>query len=152
MATAGQAVSRRLSARELVPAGLMVLVWIVMLLWTPGSTLRDDPFRFMQIATSRGTPYRDFPVEYPPLETVLVLLIGKATPLGVALRVALVNAFSMLGCWWLLRRHWSPTVGVLFLWFSLPLQLFMPFRVDAVSYPFLMAYSVPARAALATCI
>ena len=121
------------SRSEVLALALLVGVWILMLAWTPGSTLRDDPFRFMQIATSGATPYKDTPVEYAPLETLVILAIGGSTPMSVALRVAVINALCTVGCWWLLRRHWSREAATAYLWVSLPIQIFMPFRIDALS-------------------
>src|SRR5262245_17250955 len=121
------------SRSEALALVLLVGAGILMLLWTPGSTLRDDPFRFMQIATAEGTPYRDVPVEYAPLETLVILGIGGSTPMGVAVRVAVINAACTVGCWWLLHRHWSREAASVYLWVSLPIQLFMPFRIDVLS-------------------
>jgi hypothetical protein len=121
------------SRSEWIALALLVAVWVGMLLWTPGSTLRDDPYRFMQIATTAGSPYRDMPVEYAPLETLIIETIGGSTPLGVAVRVAIVNGVCTIGCWWLLRRHWSAEAASIYLWVSLPIQVFMPFRIDALS-------------------
>jgi hypothetical protein len=121
------------SRSEVLALVLLLVVWIVMLVWTPGTSLRDDPLRFMQIATAAGTPYRDVPVEYAPVETLVILAIGRSTPMGVAVRVAVINALCTIGCWWLLRRHWSQEAATVYLWVSLPIQLFMPFRVDALS-------------------
>ena len=133
MDPAPQDVREPVSRSEWIALALILVAWAVMLLWTPGSILRDDPFRFMQIATTPGTPYRDFPVEYPPLETLLAVAIGGSSPIGVAVKVAVVNALCTLGCWWLLRRHWSAEAGTVYLWCVLPIQLFMPFRIDALS-------------------
>jgi hypothetical protein len=121
------------SQSEWIALALLICVWTGMLLWTPGSTLRDDPYRFMQIATSPGSPYRDVPVEYAPLETLAIEVVGGSTPFSVAVRVAIVNGICTIGCWWLLRRHWSAEAAAVYLWVSLPIQLFMPFRIDALS-------------------
>jgi hypothetical protein len=110
----------------------MPVIWLIMLAWTP-SMLHDDARRFIEIAFSPGTPYRDFAVEYPPLETLLILLVGRGSDMAVVWRIAVINGVSTVGCWWLLRRFWSPVVGVLFLWFALPIQVFMSFRVDMLS-------------------
>jgi hypothetical protein len=122
----------RIGRIEWILFATMAVVWVVMLAWTP-STLHDDARRFIEIAFAPGTPYRDFPVEYPPVETLLILFLGRGSDMAVVWRIAVVNGASTVGCWWLLRRYWSPTVAVLFLWFALPLQLFMPFRVDMLS-------------------
>jgi hypothetical protein len=144
MDPAPQDVWEPVSRSEWVALALIAIAWVVMLLWTPGSTLRDDPFRFAQIATTHGTPYRDFPVEYPPLETLVAVAIGDSSPLGVAVRAAFVNGLCTLGCWWLLRRHWSVETATVYLWCALPIQLFMPFRIDALSVVAILAAFVVA--------
>jgi len=78
-------------------------------------------------------------VEYPPLETLLILLVGRGSDVAVVWRMAIINGVSTVGCWLLLRRFWSPVVAVLFLWFALPMQVFMPFRVDMLSVLMILA-------------
>jgi hypothetical protein len=110
----------------------MVLVWVVMLVWMPADALRGDVLRFWEIAHAGGRPYVDFPVEYPPLETFVVVLVGRGSVTAIAYKLAIINGASTMACWWLLRRHWSVNVSTLFLWFAFPLQVFMPFRIDAL--------------------
>jgi glycosyl transferase family 87 len=124
--------SVRVGRIEWILLAVIAATWLAMLFWSP-ATLHDDARRFMEIASSPGTPYRDFAVEYPPLATVLTLLVGDGSESAVVWRVALVNAASTVGCWWLLRRFWSQRVSILFLWFALPLQPIMAFRIDALS-------------------
>jgi hypothetical protein len=112
---------------------VMATLWVVVVTWHPKLALVDDVARFVEIASTDGKPYVAFPVEYPPLTTLLIRLIGGASPFIVAARVAAVNAFATIGCWWILRSRWSRATGRYFLWFALPLQLFMPFRLDALS-------------------
>ena len=65
----------RINREEWLLIGLMAAVWVFMLSWTRGLTLHEDARRFIEISSSSGIPYRDFAVEYPPLETILVLVI-----------------------------------------------------------------------------
>jgi|1186.fasta_scaffold00229_3 hypothetical protein len=123
----------RLDRQEWLLIGLMVAIWAVMLSWDPRLTLHEDARRFVEIASAPGAPYRDFAVEYPPLETILILLVGRGSDGAVVWRLAIINAASTLGCWLLLRRFWSRRVATLFLWFALPIQFFMAFRLDALS-------------------
>jgi hypothetical protein len=116
---------------DLLPLVLIAGVWAVLLLWPPGAARQGDVLRFTEIAHG-GTPYVDQQVEYPPLETLLVLVVGATSLTKTVLMVAFVNAISTIACWVLIRSHWSPETGRLFLWFTLPLQVFMPFRLDAV--------------------
>jgi hypothetical protein len=141
MVTEPKAERPRVGRSEWLLLAGIAAIWLVMLAWIPGFSLREDARRFTEIASASGAPYRDFAVEYPPLETLLILLIGRGSDVAVVARMAIINGASTLGCWWLLRRLWSPTVAVLFLWFALPMQVFMPFHVDAISI-FLMLAAV----------
>lgn len=40
----------------------------------------SDIARFRQIATTPGVPYRDFPVEYAPVETAVIEAVAKGGP------------------------------------------------------------------------
>ncbi len=133
MVDAPEAPRDRVGRDEWLLLASMAVIWLVMLAWTPGMTLQEDARRFIEIASAPGTPYRDFAVEYPPLETLLILLLGRGSDLAVVWRMALINGVSTVGCWWVLRRYWSRSIGVLFLWFALPMQVFMPFRVDMLA-------------------
>jgi Glycosyltransferase family 87 len=133
MVDAPEAPRDRVGRDEWLLLTSMAVIWLVMLAWTPGMTLQEDARRFIEIASAPGTPYRDFAVEYPPLETLLILLLGRGSDLAVVWRMALINGVSTVGCWWVLRRYWSRDIGALFLWFALPMQVFMPFRVDMLA-------------------
>ena len=65
--------ARRLGTPELLPLSLIALMWVVMLVWLPADALRGDVLRFWEIAHAGGRPYVDFPVEYPPLETFVLV-------------------------------------------------------------------------------
>jgi hypothetical protein len=110
----------------------MLIVWVGVLAWSPPAARSGDVLRFVQIAHG-GTPYIDQQIEYPPLETGVVLVVGASSITVTAIVLALVNALATVGCWFLLRRGWSAGVARAFLWFALPMQVFLPFRLDAVS-------------------
>jgi hypothetical protein len=113
----------------------MLVVWIGALALAPSQSRRGDVLRFYEIAHG-GTPYTEQQVEYPPLETAMVFVVGASSQTVTVAIVALVNAGATIGCWRLLRARWAPGVGRLFLWFALPLQVFMTFRIDTVSVLF----------------
>src|ERR1700752_4990616 len=121
-----------LDRRDAVPLALMVILWIGIILWSPPAARSGDVLLFVQIAHG-GTPYIDQQIEYPPLETALILVVGASSITVTAIVLALVNAFATVGCWLLLRVGWSAGIARTFLWFALPMQLFLPFRLDAVS-------------------
>jgi Glycosyltransferase family 87 len=133
MVQGSDATRDRVGRDEWLLLAAMGAIWLVLLAWTPGPTLRNDALRFSEIASASGTPYRDFAVEYPPLETVLILLVGRGSNAAILLRIAVINGVSTVGCWWLLRRFWSRETALSFLWFALPIQVFMQSRVDALS-------------------
>jgi Glycosyltransferase family 87 len=122
-----------LGARDVIPVVCLIVSWAGMLLWLPDEALKGDVLRFQQIVHASGRLWLDVPVEYPPAETMVILLTGHGSVTAIARQVAAVNGVATLATWWTLRAGWSASVGRLFLWFSLPLQLFMPFRLDMVS-------------------
>jgi hypothetical protein len=125
--------SRRwVDRRDVIPLTLLVVVWVGAVVLAPSQSRRGDVLRFNEIAHG-GTPYIDQQIEYPPLETALIVIVGASSVAVTAVIVAIVNAAATICCWRLLRARWSPEVGWLFLWFALPLQVFMPFRIDTVS-------------------
>jgi hypothetical protein len=128
---AQQRIRRPVIARAAQPLAVMAVMWTFLLVWPPAGARQGDVLRFNQIAHG-GTPYVDQQVEYPPLETLVILAVGSLGIGGTAVLVAIVNAVATIGSWLLLRRHWSPEVGRMFLWFLVPLQIFMPFRLDGV--------------------
>jgi hypothetical protein len=124
---------RSAGTSDLIPLGLLLVVWLTMPLWAPSNVLGSDILRFTEIAHANGRAYVDFPVEYAPLETLIVLVVARGSVLETAVLVAVLNAVATLGCWWALRQTWSIAAARYFLWFVLPLQLFMPVRLDMVS-------------------
>jgi hypothetical protein len=119
--------------RDIVPIACLIAMWIGMLVWLPDEALRGDILRFQEIVQAPGRLWTDVPVEYPPIETIVILLVGHGSVAAIAVQVAVVNALATLATWWVLRVGWSSEAGRLFLWFALPLQVFMPFRLDMLS-------------------
>lgn len=111
----------------------MVIVWVVLVAWHPHAALVDDISRFSELGNADGSPYHSFTVEYPPLAYLFIRLIAGASVATVAVRVAILNAVATVGSWWIVRSRWSSHAGSFFLGFALPLQLFMPFRLDAAA-------------------
>jgi hypothetical protein len=107
-----------------------VAVWGGVVLWMPPASLYGDIGRFVQIAAHPGIPYRDFPVEFPPLQTLVIESLLRADVGQAAVRVALVSIVCDLAIAWLLARSWSQPIAARYLILSLPLQIFMPFRLD----------------------
>lgn len=115
--------------------GLLVARVVVLLVairaGTSGS-IHDDLERFRQIFMQPGLPYRDFPVEYAPLEVVLVRLFGSASTATLASRVAFIACLADVGAWAALRWGWDRATAVRYLWLGTPLLLFIYTRLDLV--------------------
>jgi hypothetical protein len=122
---------RSMRERAALPIVLMCSVWIVVAWWLLATGRSGDLERFVEISHN-GVPYVDQAVEYPPLQTALIMLLGHWTIATAVVLTAVVNACATLLCWRILQREWSPRVGLWFLWFALPIQVFMVVRLDAV--------------------
>ncbi|HEX6843693.1 MAG TPA: glycosyltransferase family 87 protein [Actinomycetota bacterium] len=92
-----------------------------------------DVLRAERIATSPATPYRNFPVEYMPLQTAAIGLLGGGGAGSTATKVALVAFAADLaaagGLLWAFGRR--VTAGYLLL--GLPLLGFAYLRFDLVA-------------------
>lgn len=89
--------------------------------------------RVEQIATSPGTPYRDYPVEYMFPETVAIELIGGGGAQGAAIWLAVFAFVADLAAaaavWW----GWGRRPAAIYLILGTPLLLFLYQRFDLVS-------------------
>ena len=90
----------------------------------------DDVLRFGQIATAPGTPYRDFQVEYMPIELVTIRAIGAGGPAATATRLALISFVCDLAAAAALWFGWGRRASALYLLIGLPLQTFILYRID----------------------
>ncbi len=83
--------------------------------------LVGDVRRYVEMATAKGTPYRDFAVEYPPVTYALIRLLSSS---DLALSIALV-AISQLVCdlaiAGVLRWGWGRRAAVAYLVLGFPL-------------------------------
>ena len=121
-----------------------VVIAVVFVLWHPVHVEHEDVARFVQIATTPGIAYRDFGVEYAPLETVLIE-VGFDTSIGHAIpRAALISLLCDIGLFLVIRKAWGLRPATAYLLLTVPLQVFMPFRLDYL--PVLLAVIAFARA------
>lgn len=121
-----------------------VVIAVVFVLWHPVHVEHEDVARFVQIATEPGLAYRDFGVEYAPLETVLVDMVFE-TSVGRAIpRAALISLLCDIGLFLVIRMAWGLRSATTYLLVTVPLQVFMPFRLDYV--PTLLVVGAFARA------
>jgi hypothetical protein len=93
----------------------------------------DDVLRFDQIAEARGTPYRDFPVEYMPVELVTIRAIAGDGPSETAIRLAVISFAADLATAAALWYGWGRRGASLYLLIGLPLQTFILYRIDPVA-------------------
>ena len=109
------------------------LIWLAVLAFHPADAIGDDIARFVQIASAPGTLYRDVPVEYMPLEALLIRGLLDAPVGGVAVRVVVLSAVCDVLAFWLVGRLFGRPAGRAYLAIALPLQVFMIFRLDMVA-------------------
>jgi Glycosyltransferase family 87 len=113
--------------------GVRVVVLIAIVVTASHTALVDDLARFREVATTPGTPYRDFRVEYAPLELLVILAIAKASAAVVIERIAIVAFAADIAAWATLTSAWGRRTGTTYLWLGAPLLLFMYARFDFVT-------------------
>jgi hypothetical protein len=95
-----------------------------------------DVQRAERIATSPARPYRDVPVEYMPLETAVIELIGGDGLAATAIRLALISfagdLAAAVGVWW----GWGRRPMAVYLFLGLPMLSFIYQRFDPISVAF----------------
>jgi hypothetical protein len=92
----------------------------------------DDLARFADLKQQDGVPYRDFPVEYAPIETLIVRLGMSADPAETAARVAVLAFAADIAIWWAVRLGWGAGAAERYLWAGAPLLVFIYTRFDLV--------------------
>jgi Glycosyltransferase family 87 len=91
-----------------------------------------DILRATRIATSPATPYRDFAVEYMPLETLIIHGIGTDGAEATAVRLALLAFAGDLAAAGALAWGWGRRPAVAYLLLGLPLLSLLYQRFDFV--------------------
>jgi Glycosyltransferase family 87 len=126
---------RRVSTGLLV--GLVVVRVIVLALVivdAERSPIRDpDVLRAERIASSPARPYRDFPVEYMPLETATIEVIAGDGFEATSIRLALIAFVADLAVGAAIAWGWGRRPAAMYLFLGLPLLSFMYQRFDLVS-------------------
>jgi glycosyl transferase family 87 len=113
------------------------LVVVMMILDATKHEISDpDVQRAEQIATSPARPYRDFPVEYMPLETAMIELIGGDGFPATAIRLALISFAGDLAAAAGVAWGWGRRPMAVYLFLGLPLLSFIYQRFDPVSVAF----------------
>ena len=122
-------------------AGLILAraVWIASLLLplnrfvAEGHFVGNDALRYTEIAFAPGAPYRDHPVEIPPLEVMYLEIVASDDPTGTAAQNAfgqfILDILIAAGLVFGFRR--GAALGYLLI--SMPLAPFLYFRLDLLS-------------------
>lgn len=123
----------RVSAR----ASVAVAVILHLALFLLGLAIRphawlDDPVRFEQIGTSPLVPYREEPVEYMPIELVIVRVVAGDGVDATISRVAVLALAGDLMTAAALAYGWGERACRIYLWVSLATLPFLFFRFDLV--------------------
>jgi hypothetical protein len=103
--------------------------------------LAGDVRRYVEMATAKGTPYRDFQVEYPPVTYALIKLLDGAD-LGRSIAfVALSQFLCDLGIAGVIRWGWGRRAMMAYLLLGLPLICwpFIYVRIDLFTVLITMA-------------
>jgi hypothetical protein len=125
--------------------GVRFAILVAIVLSASHTALVDDLARFREVATASGTPYRDFRVEYAPLELLAILALAKASASAVIARVAILAFVADVGTWAAIRRSWGGRPATMYLWLGTPLLLFMYARFDFVTVALAVASASLAR-------
>jgi hypothetical protein len=126
----------RISTRPLVIAALLAF-HVVAFIWTVravdlGGGVLDDASRFQEIARAPGLPYRDFPVEYAPAETLLIHLIVGSTTEATARTLAAVAFVADLATFGILAHAYGRRTASRYLALTIPVLPFIYLRFDPV--------------------
>jgi Glycosyltransferase family 87 len=133
---------------DLVTLGLLgvrIAVLVAIVVTASHTALVDDLARFREVATTPGSAYRDFPVEYAPLETLMILAIAKSSATAVITRVATLAFLADIAAWAAICVSWGRRPGTVYLWLGTPLLLFMYARFDFVTVALAVGSAALAR-------
>lgn len=127
-----QIFSRRV-ARASLPVALVLhlALFFLDLAIRPHAWL-DDPVRFEQIGSSPLVPYREEPVEYMPIELVIVRVVAGEGVDATVSRVAVLALAGDLMTAAALVYGWGQRACRIYLWVSLAMLPFLFFRFDLV--------------------
>jgi hypothetical protein len=131
------ALNPRILSRRVARASLPVALVLHLALFFLSFAIRphawlDDAVRFEQIGRSRLVPYREEPVEYMPIELVIVRVIaGEGADVTVS-RIAVLALAGDLMTAAALAYGWGRRACTIYLWVSLSMLFFLFFRFDLV--------------------
>jgi hypothetical protein len=112
------------------------MVVVALLLDRAADTRDEGILRYGRVATSPVTPYRNFTVEWMPIETLAVRLVGGDGDAATARRVAVVALVADLGTAAAIWFGWGRRPAAVFLLFGLPLVAVAYARLDGIAVAF----------------
>jgi hypothetical protein len=99
---------------------VVVVITTLSTFWA-GPFFDADVYRFSGLSVAAGTPYRDYPVEYAPVELGVIRAIGSSDPRTTATRLVIVcfvlDLLAFAGVW----RGWGRRRAITYLWLGVPL-------------------------------
>jgi hypothetical protein len=123
-----------LSILALVLVRIALLVgWIAVHHGRYWNALAADTTRYHQIATAAGRPYRDLPVEFPPLSLGMIDLVAGSTTLATAIRLGTLSFLLDVAVAAMLMIGWGRLSALAYLALGTLLVPFVYFRVDLLS-------------------
>jgi len=122
--------------------GLLIAMRVALLIATLSSLPRGpgahdlldyDAARYKEIANGRGTPYRDFEVEVPPLALGAIHLLEAGSPRATAVRLGWAMLSLDLFVAGVLWKAWGRRATLNYLVLGLPLSFVIYYRLDLIS-------------------
>lgn len=98
-----------------------------------GYGLGNDARRFHDISQAPGTPYRDFPVEIPPVAVGVVEAIDGASSVDLAKRLAVLMLACDVGVALVLLAGWGRRTALVYWVIGTPLAFFLYLRLDLLT-------------------
>jgi hypothetical protein len=127
------------SPRVLVMLMALRMAMLLFVLLSPegtGSTV--DAYRFEEIGRSGAAPWREMPVEYPPVQLLVVELIAGDGGNATTDRLAILSFVGDIGTALVLAWGWGRRASMGYLLFAAPLLTVLYWRMD----PFFVAIAV----------
>ena len=105
-----------------------LVVVVLFSLWT-WPVVDADARRFSALSSEAGIPYRDYPIEYAPVELGFIRLIGsddvRTTATRLVVACFLLDLLAFAGMW----SGWGRRVAITYLWLGVPLLVLGYLRV-----------------------
>src|SRR5258708_3353657 len=79
---------------------------------SPSAPFVGDVRRYHRIGSHPGTPYRDFPVEYPPLSLALIDAVGGSTVRDTAVPLMWLQLLLELGIAAIVAWGWGRRASI----------------------------------------